>query len=512
MSETDPPRIRVYLNDPAGRGERLVSVEPPRDTEKGPWAFRVTGRAPAPRAYAIDTPEFLYWQLTASLDRGRRFWSRHRPLPGGWIPGPVLPAVPAAGRDLNAYYDREALRFFRDRDEKTGELVQSGDSPDVVTHEQGHAVLDALRPDLWDAPHFEVSAFHEAFGDLAAISIALAEPALAASVDDETGGDAARSNLVSRFAEELGRAVRDRYGPEAASAGALRDAVNAFRYVDPATLPDDAPDSRLSAEPHSFCRVMTGACWDALVALFLARDGPDRAAALTAAAEDLCGLVLAAVETAPSGADFFGRVARRIVREAAAGLRAPVAPQLARAFYDRKLTASPEVPPELAPDEDSDVPAPRPNEPPPEPLVRAIQARLGPELPGDVVSLALPSADSPTARLLRGRRRRDLFLHGPEYGPADGAAVEIADAFALGFGDEGFLRASRVHRAGTRDEEDARAFVRHLARRRRIGDCVDAEPDARALVREGQTHAVVCGPDGIRRVRRIWIARRKETP
>jgi len=509
MSETDPPRIRVYLNDPAGRGERLVSIAPPSDTEKGPWGFRVSGRAPEPRAYDTDTPEFLYWQIAASLDRGRRFWSRKRPSPGAWIPGPVLPAIPVEGTDLNAYYDREALRFFRDRDDKTGEVVQSGDSPDIVTHEQGHAILDALRPDLWDAPHFEVAAFHEAFGDLAAISIALAEPALDVRVEEETSGDAARSNLVSRLAEELGRAVRDRYGPEAASAGALRDAVNAFRYSDPTTLPDSAPDSRLSAEPHSFCRVMTGACWDVLVALFQARPDADRAAALAAAADEMSTLVVAASETAPTGADFFGRVARRIAREAAVGEHPDTAPRLARAFFDRRIIASPEVPPELSPDEDQEVPAPRPEEPPPEPLVRAIQARLGPELPGDVVSLTLPSATH-APRVVRGRRRRDLFLHGPEYGPADGAAVEIADAFAMAFGDEGFLRASRVHRAGAPDEEDARAFVRFLARQNRIAGESGADPDPAALVRDGHSHAVVRGPDGIRRLRRVWISRRKE--
>ena len=508
MSESDPPRIRVYLNDPAARGERLVSIPPPADTEKGPWGFRVSGRAPVPRAYEPDTAEFLWWQLTASLDRGRRLWSRLRPKPGAWIPGPVLPAVPSAGKDLNAYYDREALRFFRDVDDATGEVVQSGDSPDVVTHEQGHAILDALRPDLWDAPHFEVAAFHEAFGDLAAIAVALAEPALTARVDEETHGDASHSNLVSRLAEELGGAVRDRYGPEAASAGALRDAVNTFRYADPKTLPDSAPDSRLSAEPHSFCRVMTGACWDALVTLFRARGEGDRAAALSAAAADLAELAVSAAETAPSGADFFGRVARRIVREAASGPAASSAPALARAFYDRRLIASPEVPPELSPDEDDTVPAPRPDEPPPDPLVRGIEARLGPELPGDVVSIALPSAASPP-RVLRGRRRRDLFLHGPEYGPADGAAVEIADAIAMDFGDGGFLRASRVHRAGAPDEEDARAFVRFLARLDRIADAGDAEPDSRSFAKAGKTHAVVRGPDGIRRVRRVWIARRR---
>src|SRR5262249_52776470 len=175
---------------------------------------------------------------------------------------------------------------------------------------------------------------------------------------------------------------------------ALRDAVNAFRYAEPIMLPDDAPDSRLSAEPHSFCRVMTGAWWDALVALFHARSGGDRAAALMTAAEEVAALVVAAAETAPAGAGFFGRIARRIVRESASGPNAGAAPRLARVFFDRRLIASPDVPPELSPDEDDDVPAPRANEPPPEPLVAAIQARLGPELPGDVVSLALPSSPS----------------------------------------------------------------------------------------------------------------------
>ena len=172
---------------------------------RAPWGFRVSGRAPEPRSYDTDTPEFLYWQIAASLDRGRGFWSRKRPSPGAWIPGPVLPAIPVEGTDLNAYYDREALRFFRDRDDKTGEVVQSGDSPDIVTHEQGHAILDALRPDLWDAPHFEVAAFHEAFGDLGRdLDRPRGAGARRRASTEETGGDAAKSNLVSRLAEELG--------------------------------------------------------------------------------------------------------------------------------------------------------------------------------------------------------------------------------------------------------------------------------------------------------------------
>ncbi len=495
-------RIQVFLNDPAGRGDRLVEAVAPRATERGPWGFRVEGRAPVPRPYAPDTPEFLYWQLSSALDRGKRLWSRLLSGPGRWVPGPVLPAVPVAGRDLNAFYDRAALRFFRDIDAKTGAIVQAGESPDIVTHEQGHAILDALRPDLWDAPHFEVAAFHEAFGDLAAISVAMAEPVLSAEVVGETRENPARSNLVSRLAEELGAAVRDAFGPAAALPGALRDAVNSFEYVDPKSLPDSAPARSLSAEPHSFCRVMTGACWDALVAIFRATPGEDRPAALTRASERIARLVVAAAETAPSGTDFFGRVARRIVREAARD-DAGLASDLARRFYRRRLLESPQVPAELEPDEEPGIVAPPEGGLAPPTLVRAVERRLGPAAGGPIVMLGMRQADA--GRVLRGRRKRDLFLHGPEYGPADGAAVEICDAFALAFGEEGFLTASRVHRAGDDDEEDARAFVRFLARLRRIAGEAETPRDSEAMARERKSHAVVKEPDGIRRLRRVWI-------
>jgi hypothetical protein len=506
VDETERARIRVFLNDPAGRGDRLVAADPPAETEKGPWGFRVQGRAPKPGRYEQDTPEFLYWQLASALERGKRLWSDRLTVLGEWIPGPVLPAVPVAGKDLNAYYDRKALRFFRDVDAKTGSIVQSADSPDVVTHEQGHAILDALRPDLWDAPHFEVAAFHEAFGDLAAISVALATPLLVNEVDAETHGEPGRSNLVSRLAEELGAAVRDRYGADAALPGSLRDAVNDFRYVDPKTLPDSAPARALAAEPHSFCRVMTGACWEVLVTAFREAHNPNRVEALSGAARTMARLAVTAAQTAASGADFFGRVARQMVREArAAGVE--FTPRIAQDLVRRRLLESPDVSEDLRTDEDPSVQAPDPREPMPPDLQRAIHARLGPDRGGDVLTLASRAEEATApARMLRGRRKRDLVLHGPEYGPADGAAVEISDAFVLAFAPSGFLRASRTHPAGDRDEEDARAFVRFLERQRRIASDAEDASDSERLARERKSHAVVRGPDGVRRLRRIWIA------
>jgi hypothetical protein len=55
------------------------------------------------------------------------------------------------GIDLNAFYDRQGLKFFHGS--AAGRTVFSGESPDVVCHELGHAVLDSLKPQLFDAPN-----------------------------------------------------------------------------------------------------------------------------------------------------------------------------------------------------------------------------------------------------------------------------------------------------------------------------------------------------------------------
>jgi hypothetical protein len=494
MDEASRARIRVFLNDPAARGQLAVPSDPPLETERHPWGFRVEGRRPAARPYEPDTPEFLYWQITSALARGRALWRRFLPGAGTWIPGPVLPSIPVEGEGLNAYYDRKALHFFRGEDSRTGAVVHSGDSPDVVVHEQGHAVLDAIRPDLWDAPHFEVAAFHEAFGDLSSILAALAEPDLARAALEETKGALDHSNLVSRLAEELAAAVVARFGPEAALPDSLRDAVNPFRYRAPRSLPDEAPADALSRAPHSFCRVLTGACWDALVRLYSgdpasrSEEALDRAAALREAADALARAIVGATERAASGAAFLRRFAAALVQEAESEKSAAA---LSEALAARGLAPSAdraEVRAEMEP----------------EPLATraldAIRERLGASL-GDEVLVRSSRSGS-----LSGRRARDLFLNGPEYGPADGAAVEISDSFTVAVAESGYVTTSEVERAGGDEEEDAREFVRTLVRRGHIARDGAAPPDAPSLYREGRSHFVARERDGVRRVRRVWIS------
>ncbi len=197
------------------------------------------------------------------------------------------------------------------------------------------------------------------------------------------------------------------------------------------------------------------------------------------------------------------------MREASAREGATAARAIGDLLVARRLLDGPDVPAELSPDRDPGLPVPPDDATGDVGLARAIASRL----PADGGAIlvrgtrgALPERAA-DLRVLRGRRRRDLLLRGREFGPADGACVEIADGFALGFDDGGFLHASRVRAAGDPDVEDARAFVRFLVRRRRVAAVAPGAWNSVALAREGKTHAVVRDPDGVRRLKRVWIAR-----
>src|SRR5215468_2672754 len=108
-----------------------------------------------------------------------------------------------------------------------GRTVFSGESPDVVCHELGHALLDSFKPQLFDAASIEVAAFHESFGDMSAILSALQLPSVREGVLAETGGVLRRSSRLSRLAEQLGWAIRQSV-PSAVEPDCLRNAVNTF--------------------------------------------------------------------------------------------------------------------------------------------------------------------------------------------------------------------------------------------------------------------------------------------
>jgi hypothetical protein len=276
--------------------------------------LRVTilGPQPLPVQHAPGTAGFRYWTAAEALARGVGFWAPLLPAGTSWSTlNPVLQATLVAGEALNAFYSRPVgLNFFQRT--VRGVTVFSGESPDVVCHELGHAILDALRPQLFAADSIEVAAFHEFYGDASSILCALQLPTLREKVLSETQGQLNATSRLSRVAEQLGWAIRQ-LRPTAVDGDSLRNAVNEFFYQRPALLPPRAPASQLSSEPHSFSRLFTGAFLDALGGMLVVTGVANDPNLLTVS-RDLGQLLVDGVRTAPITPDYFSQVAAAMIQ------------------------------------------------------------------------------------------------------------------------------------------------------------------------------------------------------
>lgn len=286
---------------------------------------------PAPARFNVGTREFRYWVAEEALLRGIAFWGSLLPAGTTWSSANPMPVqLVSPGADLNAFYARAVgLKFFRGV--VRNQEIFSGESPDIVLHELGHAVLDALKPQLFHVANTEADAFHEAFGDMSAILCCLQLKSMRTKVLVETSGKLNVNSRLSRVAEQLGWAIRQRR-PSAVDHDSLRNAANSFKYVRPDLL-DTGP---LTAESHSFSRVFTGAFLDALGEMFKLTGTPNEAN-LLAVSRDMGQLLVDGVHTATIVPAYFSQVAAAMVQadKARFGGRYKVA--LTRAFVNRQI-------------------------------------------------------------------------------------------------------------------------------------------------------------------------------
>lgn len=186
-----------------------------------------------------------------------------------WAATNSMIVKPRAGKDFNAWYDRRSLSFFFDQDPKTKKMVHTANSADIVAHEAGHAILDAIRPDFWSVPALEIWSFHEAFADIIAVLTLMESDEVLEHALKETDGRLGQDNVISKLAEEMGNAIFNlTRGKGGYTHGFLRKANNTFKYKDPKTLPKHAPNNKLAAECHSFGRVFLGAWYEIMVRIF----------------------------------------------------------------------------------------------------------------------------------------------------------------------------------------------------------------------------------------------------
>jgi hypothetical protein len=299
----DDPGVPTVPNHPVDR--------PVPDTKKGAFPSAIKGRAPAPGPYDASSKNFRYWVAADALRRVGDYWGQ---VLGGAVKwhstvGKQLSIALDEGEDFNAFYDRAGLHFFHGTPPGGPECF-SANSPDVVCHEFGHAVLDAIRPQLWDATNLEVPSFHESFGDMSAMLTELQLQSVRQNVITTTGGKLARSSRLSRLAEQLGWAIR-KIAPDAVDADCLRNAANSFFYKDPVSLPPNAPANQLSSEPHSFSRVFTGAFLSALAGMYSA--GAAGEAALQKVSADAGKLLVDAVKATPVVTAYYSQVAAHMI-------------------------------------------------------------------------------------------------------------------------------------------------------------------------------------------------------
>lgn len=305
--------FQYLLNDPT-TPSLVKSTIPMSSTTDLP--FTVVGYSSTP----TTAVQIQAAGVATTLNNSKRYMqgmiARSRSRLSRWPGTKNLNVLPRAGVDFNAYYDRRNLKFFYDTDTTTNKVVYCADSVDIVAHEFGHALLDAMRPDLWSSMALEVWAFHEAFADINGILTLMQYDEVLQYAIDETAGELTGSNVLSRCAEELGIAVYHVYNgaSDGSLSNALRDASVRYDYVRPETLPDFGRDDVLTSEPHSFSRVFSGCFWAMLVAVYQQKkETTDRMTALKYARDTMAAYLTKAVPIAAKGNRFYGAVCRAIL-------------------------------------------------------------------------------------------------------------------------------------------------------------------------------------------------------
>src|SRR6516164_9498389 len=321
-------KIQIYEDDPfleAVSGSSPVPADPIRtDVPTNTQTLlqtQIIGPQPDPEVYDASTPEFRHWNADSALARAINFWGPLLPSGTQWTTDQQPMQVNLdEGEDFNAFYARDSgLNFFHGLVDNVAPPVTvfSGASPDVTCHELGHAILDAVKPELFNAMSLEVAAFHEAFGDISAMLSALQLPSLRDFVLQQTGGQLNSNSRLSELARQLGWAIRVQMDPTAVDSDCLRNTSNTFFYQDPAGLPPNAPATQLSSEPHSFSRVFSGAFLDVLAAMF--KIGPANFSGsdsdkLLAVTVDAGKLLIEGVRVASVAPGFYSQVAAGMIQ------------------------------------------------------------------------------------------------------------------------------------------------------------------------------------------------------
>ena len=301
--------INFIPNDPsAGSAAPAMRAQAKRPNRPGSRATVSLSNTSREGTFEPGTAGFLFWQCREAALASLQAWEAAAGNLARWQGNKRTMALRQdAGEDLNAYYDRRSFSFFHLAIQ--GTTYYSGASTDVVAHEVGHGLLDAIRPELWDAAFLEAGAFHEAFGDCVAVLTALNDRQTRTKLLAVTT-TLRKRNFVESTAENLSDGIR-RLAPDH-NAAEPRHAYNDFQFQIPETLPLDGGPGELINEVHSFGMLFSACFYDLIAELFAAQ--PRRTEAALLAAAKIAGALLAdAGRTAVITPRFFQSVGRAMI-------------------------------------------------------------------------------------------------------------------------------------------------------------------------------------------------------
>ncbi len=250
-------------------------------------------------------------------------------LPWQWNTGgnvTPLTVFPRAGVTQNAFYSRneKALKFFFFNTGTPPTQVFTCRSLDIVAHETGHAILDAIKPGwLLASNPPQTGGLHESFGDLTAIFLALNQLDQCEALIAQTKADLHAKNFLSDLAEQFGLALGRPNG--------LRNADNNLKL------------SEAGTEVHAISQVFTGGMFDVLADLFAIERDPDRkddAAVLHDVAGYLASVLIRGLRAAPNTGATYAHVVNKMLGIVVADAKPATYRQaLVNAFSAREVIA-----------------------------------------------------------------------------------------------------------------------------------------------------------------------------
>jgi hypothetical protein len=271
IEQYEPDDGELFLDGPVGRRIAVLDFDPTDGALTVSVPFRPPTATKKIGGYAVQdlkdvhALDVMKVSVFATVLKTMRLFEREDTLGRKltWAFGaPQLLVIPRAGQWTNAYYERDShsLQFFYFQSSKNpAQTVYTALSHDIVAHETGHAILDGIAPDLYNAVTPQSLAMHEAIADLIALMMAFKSKNLSTAVLDANDGKIDDSSTFSGIAGEFASA-RDPAGRNLY----LRNLKNK-KTLDPKGNKEDVV---ARAEPHALSEVLSGALYSVMLKIY----------------------------------------------------------------------------------------------------------------------------------------------------------------------------------------------------------------------------------------------------